>query len=38
MTAFQIFAFYVLPVALAVGGWLYARSYSHPKDARRHVH
>lgn len=38
MNWFQIYAFYILPVAIGVGGWLYAQYYvRHEKERRNHA-
>lgn len=39
MTNLQIFAFYVLPIALAFGGWAYgAYSIRQIRERRKHAH
>jgi hypothetical protein len=39
MTDLQIFSFFILPAALAFGGWAYgAYSMRKLRERRRHVH
>jgi hypothetical protein len=39
MTNLQIFAFYILPAMLALGGWAYsAYSIKQQRERRKHAH